>query len=200
MQIPGFHLYIEVIQNFSALPCSEFIPHPLTYVSTDSPFYPKVIVANNEETGHSFFLFVSGPSPSFTRLLEGLSVARITATDCSVNSTGCNIDVALTQSFKIPLRNEPKHIENPGSFFVLHPDYSMSCYCSFFCMLFTVIQPSIAHKFKSNYIDCNCTLYRLQMMRLNNVVPSWERSTQYMAESEVLVCTWSVCVFICLFV
>ena len=49
-----------------------------------------------------FFLFVSGPSPSFTHLLEGLSVARITATDCSVNSTGCNIDVALTQSFTIP--------------------------------------------------------------------------------------------------
>ena len=86
MQIPGFHLYIEVIQNFPTLPCSEFIPHPLTYVSTDSPFYPKVIVANNEETGHSFFLFVSGPSPSFTHLLEGLSVTRITATDCSVNS------------------------------------------------------------------------------------------------------------------
>ena len=58
MQIPGFHLYIEVIQNFSALPCSEFIPHPLTYVSIESPFYPKVIVANNEVTGH-FFSFLS---------------------------------------------------------------------------------------------------------------------------------------------
>lgn len=63
MQIPGFHLYIEVIQNDSAFIWPEFILHPLTYVSTDLPFIQQSLLQNNEETRNPMSFFLCPVSP-----------------------------------------------------------------------------------------------------------------------------------------
>lgn len=78
MQIPGFHLYNQVIQNFSAISLSEFMPHPLTYVSTDSPFIQRSLLPTMRKQD-TLFLFLWPVSISYSP--EGLSVARIAALD-----------------------------------------------------------------------------------------------------------------------
>lgn len=74
----GFTLPFKVIQNFSAFPRSEFIPHPLTYVSTGLPFIQRSLLQTMRKQDTPF-LFSSGPFPSLVHLFKGLSVARITA-------------------------------------------------------------------------------------------------------------------------
>lgn len=64
----------------SALPRSEFILHPLTYVSIDFSFYPKVFVANNEETKH-LFVFTLARFPLVFICLKDCQSQRFTALD-----------------------------------------------------------------------------------------------------------------------
>lgn len=162
MQIPGFRLYIEVIQNDSAFIWPEFILHPLTYVSTDLPFIQQPLLQTMRKQD-TLCLFFSVPFP-----LSCSSVWRIVSrkNHCfgwiQWTILGCSLMVwcvkyyvlywcNVTQSFKIPWEMKQKKIENPWVF-ALHPGHFVlpvhlfcigSCalawqWVASFCMLFTV--------------------------------------------------------------
>lgn len=59
----------------NVFPWSEFIPHPLTYVSIDLPVIQRSLLQTMRKLD-TLFLFSLALFPSLIHLFEGLSVAR----------------------------------------------------------------------------------------------------------------------------
>lgn len=62
----GFTFTFKVIQNFSAFSWSEFIPHPLTYVSTDLPFIQRSLLQTMRKLDTPFLFFLWPVSLSYS--------------------------------------------------------------------------------------------------------------------------------------
>lgn len=147
MQIPRFHLYIEVIQNSSS---SLVWIHPTSFwlMSLLTGLFIQRSLFQTKKKHNTTFLFfplslslsLSGLFLSLIHLFEGLSVARIAAldkhsgfwatTDCSVSHRWCNNKCtihAVTQSFEIPWEIKQKKMKNPGFLFCILIVYYSLC-------------------------------------------------------------------------
>lgn len=117
-------------------PLPEFIPHPLIYVSTDSPFIRRSLFWTKKKQDTPLLFFFLG----LIRLFEGLSLAKIIGLDkhstlCVWLVAGChnksNIHV-VTQSIETPLKMRQTILKILWFFFCfLVVSYSLYIVC--FC-------------------------------------------------------------------
>lgn len=145
MQIPGFHLYIEVIQNFSG---SLVWLHPTSFrlMSLLTGLFIQSSLFQTKKKHNTTFFSLSLSLARFSLLFiylkdcqsqESLlwinTVAFWATTDCSVshrrrNNNKCNIHV-VTQSFEIPWEIKQKRLKTLDFCFA---SWSFTTVCVFF--------------------------------------------------------------------